>query len=469
MGSGADDHVRSVDPLLTMGFERREASWLSFAEAKTRVLLASLDLLLPVERRDCPDALGMALAEDIRSPLTLPPWDNSAMDGYAVRAADVRGATPDRPVTLTVTGAVRPGNRPEGSVEKGQAVRIMTGGIVPAGADSVVRVEDTDAEETTGRVEVRDDRDCGRNIRPKGEDLEEGENALEKGTTIAPAQIGLLTALGIRNIPVHRRPLVAILSNGDELVRPGEPLIREDGAVVDSNGPALAAAVQAAGGIVASAEIVPDDRQRIRERLAAAAGAADLIVTSGGASMGEADLFKRVLDELSFELDFWRVRLRPGSPLSFGFLPIESHRDGKERKIPVFGLPGNPVSAFVTFELFVRPFLLSLSGHRRIERPILRGKAASRLSASPGQTVFLRIRIVDEGDGSVSVSPTGPQGSGMLSSIGRAEGLAIVPEGVAAIERGEEVDVILLGDGPGWPAAWAGGIEPLTTGARASE
>ncbi|MEX0980111.1 MAG: gephyrin-like molybdotransferase Glp [Gemmatimonadota bacterium] len=440
-----------------MGFERRDASWLTFEQAKGRILLDARRHLLPVEHRAPEDAAGMALAEDVKSTVLLPPWDNSAMDGYAVRGDDVAGATVEHPVELRVVDAVRPGRLPEVPVGAGEAVRIMTGGVLPEGADSVIRVEDTDAEETAGRVVVRADRDRSRNIRPRGEDVRPGATVLERGASLSPARIGVLAALGTARVAVHRRPRVAILSNGDELVdarHGGEDRLRA-GAVVDSNGPMLAAAVRAAGGEAVRTGIVPDDRAAVRRSLEDAADA-DLVVTIGGASMGEADLFKRVLDEMDFRLDFWRVRLRPGSPVGFGRLPVH----GAERPdVPLFSLPGNPVSAYVTFQLFVRPFLLAMAGHGRIERPTVRARAAERLGGSEAHEIFLRVRL-SAGEGPEwLVSPTGPQGSGIISSIGSADGLAVIPLGVAAIESGQAVDVILLGEGPGWPAGSPGSAE----------
>lgn len=447
MGSCAHANPRGRIPLLSMGFEQREADWLTLAAAKRRVLAAAREYLLPAERRPLADALSRALAEDVRSTVLLPPWDNSAMDGYAVRGSDIAGASFDSPVTLSVSGVVRPGHLPAQSVTKGTAIRIMTGGILPDGADSVVRVEDTDAERTAGQVVIVDDRDRERNVRPRGEDLRVGDLVLEGGTAISAAQVAVLSSLGITNVSVHRQARVAILSNGDELVSAAGTADREAGAVIDSNGPMLAAAVRAAGGDPFMVEIVPDDPAVLRRRLEEAAGA-DLVITSGGASMGDADLFKRVLDGMGFDLDFWRVRLRPGSPVSFGRLPSAT-ADGP-RRVPLFGLPGNPVSAFVTFQLFVRPFMLALAGHRRTERPTVRGRAAERLAGSGAHEVFLRVRLTAGKAGEWLVTATGPQGSGLVSSIGSADGLAVLPEGVEAISAGEPVEVILLGEGPGW-------------------
>lgn len=424
-------------------FEDRPADWLGVAEATRRILAAAAPL--EVERVGLLEAVGRALAADATATATLPPWSNSAMDGYAVRADDVRGAGKERDVTLRVVGLVHAGEGPSTPVGHGQAVRIMTGAPLPPGADSVVRVEDTDAEAKPGTVRVLDDRDAGRNVRPGGEDMQSGERILDEGHTVRPGTVGVLAALGLEAVGVRRRPRVAILTTGDEL-RTADRYddVRAGLGVPESNGPMTAAAVQASGGVSLPLGIAPDDRAAIRDALQRAAGA-DALVTVGGASMGEADLVKRVLDEEGFRQDFWRVRMRPGSPFGFGYLP--QGPGGADQA--VFSLPGNPSSAFVTFELFVRPFLLRLAGHRHVMRTRVRAVAGERLTGATGLAVFLRV-VVDATVTPPSVATTGPQGSGLVGGLARATGLAVLPEGVGTIEAGEPVQVVLL-DGPHAP------------------
>jgi molybdopterin molybdotransferase len=422
-------------------FETRRADWLSVDDARTRVLARAEPLA--GQRVPLIEALGRALAEPITARATLPPWANSAMDGYAVRAADVRGASPERPVRLPVAGVVRAGPPPEGALAAGQAFRIMTGAALPAGADCVIRVEDTDREASAGAVEVRSDRDAGKNVRPAGQDMRAGETVLEAGTSIGPGQIALAAAAGHAFLSVHGQPRVAILSSGDELrtLDDWEDVPRGMG-VPETNGPTLLAAVRSAGAFGFPPRLAIDEPTAIREHLLAIADA-DVILTSGGASMGEADLIKRVLDEVGFELDFWRVTLRPGSPMSFGFLRLPGRA-----AVPLFGLPGNPASAFVTFELFVRPFLLKLAGHRRIHRPVLWASVAEALPSTGRLTHFHRVRLEHDASGT-RARLTGSQGSGLVQSLGRAQGLAVVPLGSGQIEVGNPVEVILLDDGPG--------------------
>jgi molybdopterin molybdotransferase len=422
-------------------FETRRADWLSVDDALARVLARAQPLAS--QRVPLIDALGRALAEPVSARATLPPWANSAMDGYAVRAADVRGASAERPARLPVMGVVRAGPPPETPLRPRHAFRIMTGAALPAEADCVIRVEDTDREATPGVVEIRADRDAGKNVRPAGQDMRAGDRVLEVGTSVGPGQIALAAAAGHAELSVHGRPRVAILSSGDELrtLDAWDDVPRGVG-VPETNGPMLLAAVRSAGALGDPPRLALDDAGSIREHLLAIADA-DVILTSGGASMGEADLIKRVLDELGFELDFWRVTLRPGSPMSFGVLRLD-----QKRPTPVFGLPGNPASAFVTFELFVRPFLLKLGGHRRIHRPVLRARAAEPLPTTGRLTHFHRVRIEQLADG-LRARLTGSQGSGLVQSLGRAEGLAVVPLGVDRISVGTPLDVILLDDGPG--------------------
>ncbi|MDG2282362.1 MAG: molybdopterin molybdotransferase MoeA, partial [Longimicrobiales bacterium] len=293
--------------------ERREADWLPVREAQQRILSAATPL--SVESVALSDAVGRSIATSVLAGATLPPWDNSAMDGYAVRASDITGATPDVPVTLPVTGVVRAGGDAGRILESGSAIRIMTGAPVPAGADSVVRVEHTDRESEKGRVRIVSDQDAGRHVRAAGQDMTEGATLFQPGHSITPGTIGVLAATGLQRVDVHRAPSIGILPTGDELRRPDryDDVVQGLG-VPESNGTMLAAMAQAIGADPRDLGIALDDRDDLARRIAASAGA-DVLVTIGGASMGEADLVKRVLDDAGLELDFWRVRMRPGSPV----------------------------------------------------------------------------------------------------------------------------------------------------------
>jgi molybdopterin molybdotransferase len=435
-------------------FETRSPDWLSLTDALDRVLAAAEPLA--TEEVELPEASGRALAQDVFAAATLPPWDNSAMDGYAVRHGDLLDASERNPVSLRVLGEIKAGDLAGRALGPGEAMRIMTGAPMPTGADTVVRVEDTDAEEVPGTVRVRHSPGRGDDIRPGGQDMLEGERLLTPGTTVGPGQIGLLAAAGARRVLVHRRPTVAILSNGDEIA-PQDAFHRvlAGKAVPETNGPTLAAAVKTLGGVPLPLGIAEDRRESILQKvLEARDRRVDVLVTSGGASMGEYDLFKRVLDELGFELDFWRVKMRPGTPFSFGTLP--SVGEGGSGPIRVFGLPGNPASSFVTFQLFCRPFLLRLAGHRRIHRQVIRARAREEFRSPEHLTHFFRVRL--DGDPALpEATMTGPQTSGLVKGQALAQGLAVVPEGVQIVGPGEPLRVILLdeyGHPSDHPAFW---------------
>ncbi len=425
-------------------FETLAPDWLTVHEARARILASATPLAQTTVSLD--EALGRALAEPVAAALTLPPWANSAMDGYAVQASDIESASEASPCALEVVGEVRAGTLPDRPVGPGQAIRIMTGAPVPPGADSVVRVEDTDAEATPGRLQVLRSRDAGRHVRPAGEDMKAGEEVLPVGTTVAAGQIGVLAALGRARVPVRRRPLVGILPNGDELL----PLDRFDELgsgrfIPETNGHTLVAAARETGARARHLGIALDTEASVERHLRAAVDSDDdVLVTVAGASMGETDLFKRVLDRLGFTLEFWRVKMRPGSPVSFGFL----ERAGRP-PLPVFGLPGNPASAFVTFHVLVRPFLLALAGHRRVLSPVVSARSESALRSTSDLTHFYRVTLEGAGDGT-RARLTGSQGSGLVRSLGLAQGLAVVPGGVPVIQPGDPVQVMLLQPGPGW-------------------
>lgn len=420
---------------MTTDFESRPADWLGVPEALDRILAAASPL--DIERVPILDALGRGLAEEIVGDATLPPWTNSGMDGYAVLATDVRGASAASPVTLRVVARVRAGDMPGRGVSNGEAVRIMTGAPIPPGADSVIRVEDTDREGEEGRVRVLDDRDAGHNLRPAGQDMRRGERLLERGHSTTAGSVGVLAAAGRSMVAVHRAPRVAVLTTGDELRGPDRfDDVRAGGGVPNSNGPMVSAMVAAAGGTPLTLANAPDDSTALRGRIDEAADA-DVLITLGGASMGEADLVKRVMDGMGYRSDFWRVRMRPGSPFGFGWLPRGS------RLQPAFTLPGNPTSAFVTFEVLVRPFLRRLAGHAQTARRRVTCRAAEPIRAPARLTYFLRVAL--EGAGrDLSARLTGPQGSGLVSGLAHAAGLAVIDEDVPEIPEGGEVEVMVI-------------------------
>lgn len=417
-----------------------EADWLPAGEALARILHAIEPL--PSHEIALKAALGKAIAEDVVSPVTLPAWDNSAMDGYALRHDDIRGASQAHPVRLRIVDRVAAGSVPTRSVGAGEAIQVMTGAPIPRGADSVVRVEDTDSGlSEPGSVTIHTDRDGGHNIRPRGEDLREGDVVVKAGTTLLPAHIGVLASVGRGSLRVHASPRVAVLSSGDELVNVDSfEEVLAGRRVPNSNAPTLAAAVQAAGGQPIDLGIARDNRDDIRRCLEPAPNA-DALVTSAGASVGERDLLKSVLGEMGFRLAFWRVKMRPGSPFSYGSLSR-----AERAPMPVFGVPGNPVSAIVTFELFVRPALRKLGGHRSPFRATVAATAGEPLPAARGLTHFVRVRLACE-DGVWTAWPTGAQGSAILMSVAAADGLAIVPADVGGIPAHGRVTVILLDSG----------------------
>ena len=405
---------------------------LGVAEASARIL-AGIEPL-GAERVALLDAAGRVLATPVASPLTLPAWDNSAMDGYAVRAADIETAREDAPVSLRVLESVQAGEFPSRQVEAGTAIRIMTGAPVPEGADSVVRVEDTNG--ATDVVVVTSARDARRNIRPRGEDIETGVVVLDRGVSLGAAQIGVLASVGAASVDVHRRPRVAFMSSGDEIVdldRFHEALAGRK--IVTSNSYTLHALIRAAGGEPLNLGIARDDPADLRERMQRAAGC-DLLITSAGMSAGEYDYVRSVLAELGVTLDVWKVRMRPGAPLGFGRL----------HGMPWIGLPGNPVSTMVTFELFVRPVLRRMLGHTRLFRRPVAVTLEEPVKIGAKLTHFLRAIVTVRADGSLGARLTGPQGSGILTSMSLANALLVVPEDRPQVAAGETLHALLLAE-----------------------
>ena len=371
----------------------------------------------PLSAEEVPleQALGRVLARDVVSPIFLPPFDNASMDGFAVRGEDVRGANASQPVTLRVVGTIAAGSPPTRAIGRGEAARIMTGAPVPPGADSVVRVEDSDRGADV--VSIVNDRDAQRNIRARGEDVRADQLVMRAGTALGAAHVGVLAAVGCRAVSVYRKPRVAILATGDELVSLDhfDQVLRGE-RIVSSNSYSLAAAVRAAGGVPVPLGIAIDEPSALAQRLRGAEGC-DLVLTSGGVSVGDFDYTRDVVTALGGTLSLWRVQMRPGAPLGFGML----------FGAPWLGLPGNPVSALVTFELFGRPLIRMLAGHSRPHRRTIGVTLAEPVHLGAPLTHFLRVTLRNGDAPAPSARLTGAQSSGMLTSMSSADALIIVP------------------------------------------
>lgn len=373
-------------------------------------------------------ARGRVLAVDLEAPRAVPPFRNSAMDGYAVRSADVGTAAVAAPVHLAVLETVGAGSVASQPVRPGTAIRIMTGAPLPDGADAVVRVEDT--AETPDGVAVRAAVTAGGHVREPGEDVRAGERVLTAGRLLRPADIGLIASLGVPMLRVTRRPRVAVIATGDELVDVGEPL--GPGQIVNSNAYTLAAAVEEAGGEPLLVGIVRDQPARIRAAFAEAI-TADVVLSTGGVSVGSFDYVRRILAELGYQERFWKVAQKPGKPLTFG-------RCGRT---PVFGLPGNPVSSLVCFYLYVLPALRTMLGRTRVHLPSAAATLADPLRTAPGLTEFVRC-AVDGPPDAYRVRSTGSQSSGVLRSLSLGDGLIVAPPEAEALAAGSRVQVVLL-------------------------
>ncbi|MDH5527019.1 MAG: molybdopterin molybdotransferase MoeA [Nitrospirota bacterium] len=377
------------------------------------------------------EAVGRVLAEEIRAPRDLPPWNNSAMDGFAVRAADVTAATPANPFRLVVLETVAAGAMPSCRVETGEAIRIMTGAPMPEGADAVVIVEETEPG-PDGDILIHSGVAPGENVRLKGEDVTEGQLMMPPGTLLRPGHIGMLASFGRSQLRVTRRPVVGILSTGDELVEvdqaPGPDKI------INVNSHALAAQVKESGAIPVRLGIAKDTREATREGIREGLNC-DILLISGGVSMGDFDYVREIMSELGGGLTFWKVRMKPARPLAFG--PVSG--------VPTFGLPGNPVSSMVSFEVFVRPFIKKWMGHTHIERPVVQAALTEKVSKKPGRRFFLRALVENDGNGSYTCRTTGDQGSGVLTSMMLAEGLMELSEELdGPLQPGTRVPVRLL-------------------------
>ena len=388
---------------------------------------------LPATQVPVWDASGLALAEAVVAPHDVPPFTNSAMDGYAVIAADVQTA----PVTLDVLEDVAAGHVAAGSVSRGTAIKIMTGAPIPLGADTVVRVEDT--EPGDGSVRVLGATEKGTSVRPAGGDLEKGDSVFNAGERLTARHIAVIASLGIQPM-VRRRPTVAVLSTGDELLPP-EAAELAPGQIRDSNRPLLISMLREFGADVIDLGIVGDDADELRSRLAQGAADADVVMTSGGVSMGEYDLVKIILGELG-TIDAWQVAMQPAKPFAFG------HIDGT----PLFGLPGNPVSVMVAFEQFARPALLHMMGSALAFRPQIDATADEGWSTDPAKVVFSRVALSTQ-DGRLRARPSGGQMSNVLSALARADAFAVVPVGTGAINPGDTVTLELFRSPESRPAS----------------
>ncbi len=408
---------------------------ISVEEALERIL--SYFDVLEAEEKPILESLGQVLAEDIYSQIDIPPLDNSAMDGYAVRAESTIGASPSTPMVLRVIGEVAAGLVTEMEVEPGAAIRIMTGAPVPRGADTVVPFEYTDEamrrERPFTEIGILREAAKGQNIRRAGEDISKGELVLRKGTTIRPQEIGVLASLGRARVPVIRRPVVGILATGDELMDIGEPLC--PGRIYNSNTFSLAAQAQRYGGIPKILGIARDSIDELLEKVEKGLDS-DLLITSGGVSTGEYDVVKDVLAKMG-EINFWTVRMKPGKPLAFGVFKQRG------RRVPHLGLPGNPVSSMITFELFARPAILKMLGKTNLSKPKIMATMESRIENRDRRRTFARA-IVTKRDDHYFARLTGPQGSGILTSMARANGLVVVSEDVEVVKEGDQVEVLML-------------------------
>ncbi|MDP2683141.1 MAG: molybdopterin molybdotransferase MoeA [Deltaproteobacteria bacterium] len=404
-------------------------------EAALEIILSGIKPL-GMERINILSSLGRVLGEDITASTDNPPWDNSAMDGYALRAIDTKTASKDKPIILKVIEDLPAGYTAKKTIKKGEAIRIMTGAPMPKGADAVLMVEDTEKSEVKSQkseVKIFREAKLGDNIRKAGEDFRKGDIVLTKGISIRPAEIGMLAAVGKPVIYVHQRPKVAVLSTGDELVEIDET--PTDGKIRNSNSYAIAAQVKTYGAIPVQLGIARDNKKDLREKLEFGL-TADCIVSSGGVSVGDFDFVKDVLKEMGSEMRFWKVAMKPGKPLAFGVI------GGK----PAFGLPGNPISSMVAFEQFAMPAILKMMGKREIFKRVFDALLTKPIKKKPGRVHFVRAAL-EQKNGQFYAAPLEGQGSGILSSMVKANCLIILPEDAKDIEKDSKVKVQMLDHG----------------------
>jgi len=411
---------------------------ISVEEALERIL-GFVDVLQD-EEKPIMDCLGQVLAEDVCAPFDVPPHDNSAMDGYAVQFASTIGASVENPKVLRIIDEVAAGRVPAVTVEAGTAVRIMTGALIPKGADAVVPFELTDEADRAhaGRQEkqigVRCSVGVGANVRYSGEDIKRGELVMQRGKLLRPAAIGVLASLGKTRAVVTRRPVVGILATGDELLDISQPLL--PGKIYNSNSYSLACQVRSCGGVPKLLGVAPDRAEQLSAALRYGLDC-DMLITSGGVSLGDYDVVKEVL-AAEGDVSFWTVHMKPGKPIAFGTFKRENGR-----RVPHLGLPGNPVSSMVTFEIFARPALHKMMGIVDFSRRYVTAIMEGSIKNTDGRRVFARVLVNKKGN-QYFARLTGSQGSGILTSMLEADGLAVIPETVAAISSGDSVEVMML-------------------------
>ena len=403
---------------------------LTVAEASERILadIKPLD----VETVPIRQALGRVLAEEISATVTMPPWSNASMDGYAVRSADITAVMAREPVKLRVVGTIAAGGFASRPLKRGEAMRIMTGAPIPEGADSVIRKEDTDGG--ADKVEVRDARDVWKNIRPAGEDFQRGDVLAKRGASLKAATIGVLASTGVKEVKTFRRPRVAIISSGNELVDLDEfDEVAAARRIVSTNSYTLDALTRQAGGIPIDLGIAADTKASLRRKLDSAVDS-DLILTSAGVSVGDLDHTRDVFESLGGKQKFWKVKMRPGAPLAFGML----------NDVPWLGLSGNPVSAMVSFELFVRPALRKMQGYAALFRRTVTVTVEEEVKIGAKLTHFLRAIVRRNQDGTLAARLTGLQSSGMLTSMAKGNALLIVPEDSPKVPSGSQLKALML-------------------------
>ncbi len=395
----------------------------SYHQARQQILDAVQPL--SIEKVPLLDAAGRAVAENVIANQPLPLFDNSAMDGYAVRAADCAAGA-----VLPVTGYLPAGGKDNCRVEPGMAVKIMTGAPMPPGADAIVPFEET--EEAPEQIKILGTVKTGDHIRWKGEDIRPGDLIIAKGTVLRPAEISLLASFGMSTVPMHRRVRVAILSTGDELQEIDE--LRFEGGVVNSNSWALAAAVREIGAVPLMLGIARDNLESLREKMKDGLQA-DVLITSAGVSAGDRDFVREVLEELDVEQQFWKINIKPGKPTAFGM----------KEQVPVFSLPGNPVSTMITFEEFVRPALLKMMGHRTVFKPLFKARLQEPVKKKAGRLQLMRVAIELNDDGEMLVASSGDQNTGILRTMIYATGIALLEAERDFYATGEQVGVHILG------------------------
>jgi molybdopterin molybdotransferase len=417
---------------------------LTVEEALQKIL--SEITVLDTENVPILESLGQVLATDIVSVINVPPLDNSGMDGYAVLAADTKGAGEKKPKILKVIDTVYAGGISKKEVTPGTAIRIMTGAPMPKGADGVVQFENTDEEKRkkespdtpATQVSIFEEIKAGHNIRLAGEDVKRGTTVLKKGAIIRPGEIGVMASIGYGRVRVIRRPEVAVLSTGDELVEIDQPL--PEGKIYNSNSYSIASLVKRCGGIPKILEIARDNEKDLVHKLRQAQYA-DMLITTGGVSMGDYDMVKDILAR-DGQIVFWKVKVKPGKPLAFGKIKGKT-KDGKEKTIPHLGLPGNATSCMVSFELFVRPALLKMMGKKKLDKPVIPVIINESVKNDAGRRIYDRA-VTEKLDGHYVARLTGPQGSGILTSMALANSLVIIPEEKDKVVKGETVQALML-------------------------